>query len=234
LTLNNGSPICHKEVLNSVSNDPDAHHDASILAAEDLDKWQSKANLRSSKPQPTPRSSGQQESPTSLIETSIQKELEINEDDISIFKRVVQQIIHSDKPLSDLSDDTLAAYQLALTEAAYAAAAKGKFRRDSVATNHSPSKQEDSCPGLIPDSSHASHYEPFSSNYELEDDSDYEVSLEDDAIIAAANADALANDAEAFYCQEFGFYFRPIAIGAEYTNGGYFDSPSPVLTSLIA
>jgi hypothetical protein len=39
-----------------------------------------------------------------LTETSIQKELEINEDDISIFKRVVQPIIHSDKPLSGLGN----------------------------------------------------------------------------------------------------------------------------------
>jgi hypothetical protein len=41
-----------------------------------------------------------------LTEASIQKELDVNQDDITIFKRVVQQIDHSDKPLSDLSDNT--------------------------------------------------------------------------------------------------------------------------------
>jgi hypothetical protein len=121
-----------------------------------------------------------------------------------------------------LTQDSLAAYQSALAEAAYAAAAKGKFRRDSVATNPTSSEQEDSHPGLIPDSSHTSHYEPFSPNYELEDDFDYEDALEDDAIIAAANAEALANDAEGFYGQEFGFYSAPAATEAEYANGGYF------------
>jgi hypothetical protein len=104
LTLNNGSPACQKEVLNSVSSNPVVQHDGSASASENLAKRQPKANLHPLKPQPTPRSSGQQESPTSLTETSIQKELEINEDDIAIFKRIVQQITRSDKPLSGLSN----------------------------------------------------------------------------------------------------------------------------------
>jgi len=104
LTLNNGSPICHKEVLNSVSNNPEVQHDGSTSASGNLDKRQSKANLHSLKPRPTPNPSEHQESLTLLTETSIQKELDFNQDDIAIFKRVVQQIIHSDKPLSDLRD----------------------------------------------------------------------------------------------------------------------------------
>ena len=119
-----------------------------------------------------------------------------------------------------LTQDTLAAYQSALAAAAHAAAANGKFRRDSTPPQPT-SEQEDPHPGLITDSSHTSHYEPFSPSYELEDDFDYDDGLEDDAIIAAANAEALANDCDGFYGQEFGFYSAPSG-EAEYANGGYF------------
>jgi hypothetical protein len=121
-----------------------------------------------------------------------------------------------------LTQDTLAAYQSALAAAACTAAANGKFRRDSTPPNPTASEQEDPQPGLVTDSSHTSHYEPFSPNYEIEDDFDYDDGLEDDAIIAAANAEALANDCDGFYGQEFGFYSAPAAGEAEYANGGYF------------
>ncbi|KAJ5035645.1 uncharacterized protein L3040_008110 [Drepanopeziza brunnea f. sp. 'multigermtubi'] len=120
-------------------------------------------------------------------------------------------------PTQTLTRDTLAAYQSALAEAAFAAAANGKFRRDSTNT----SEQEDSQPGLINDSGQTSHCEPFSPPYDkLEDDFDYDDVLEDDPIIAAANAEALANDDDGFYGHEFGFYSAP----AEGNNqiGGFF------------
>ncbi|KAH7397597.1 hypothetical protein BKA64DRAFT_576331 [Cadophora sp. MPI-SDFR-AT-0126] len=120
-------------------------------------------------------------------------------------------------PQQVLTHDTLAAYQSALAAAAFAAAASGKFRRDSI----NPSEHEDTQPGLIPDSSHTSHYEPFSPSYDqVEDDFDYDDVLEDDPIIAAANAEALANDDDGFYGQEFGFYSAPVSNEAEF--GGYF------------
>jgi hypothetical protein len=124
----------------------------------------------------------------------------------------------------NLTQDTLAAYQSALAEAAHAAAANGKFnRRDSTTPDaFSPTSQLSAQPGLIPDSSQTSHYEAFSPSYELEDDFDYDDTLEDDPIIAAANAEALANDCDGFYGQEFGFYSAPAASEAEYANGGYF------------
>jgi hypothetical protein len=126
-------------------------------------------------------------------------------------------------PTHGLTQDSLAAYQSALAAAAHLAAASGKFRRDSTQSGiGAPSEQEDTQPGLIPDSSHTSHYEPFSPNYELEDDFDYDDALEDDPIIAAANAEALANDYDGFYGQEFGFYSAPAAGEAEFANGGYF------------
>lgn len=59
-----------------------------------------------------------------------------------------------------------------------------------------------------------------------EDDDD-----DDDDIVAAANAEALENDDDGFYGQEFGFYAR--ASGeAEYVNGGYFgQAPAGVYRS---
>jgi hypothetical protein len=120
-----------------------------------------------------------------------------------------------------LTQDTLAAYQSALAAAAFTAAANGKFRRGSTSPNPTPS-EEDNHPGLVTDSSQASHYDTFSPSYEMEDDFDYDDILEDDAIIAAANAEALANDCDGFYGQEFGFYSAPAAGEAEYINGGYF------------
>lgn len=46
---------------------------------------------------------------------------------------------------------------------------------------------------------------------------------DDDPIIAAANAEALENDADGFYGQEFGFFARASGSSeSEYVNGGYF------------
>ncbi|KAH8670165.1 hypothetical protein BGZ60DRAFT_406782 [Tricladium varicosporioides] len=121
-----------------------------------------------------------------------------------------------------LTQDTLAAYQSALSAAAFAAAANGKFRRDSIPLNSTSSEHDDGQPGLVTDSSQTSHYEPFSPNYEVEDDFDYDDALEDDDIIAAANAEALAYDCDGFYGQEFGFYSAPASGETQYANGGYF------------
>ncbi|KAL8658313.1 MAG: hypothetical protein Q9226_001093 [Calogaya cf. arnoldii] len=53
----------------------------------------------------------------------------------------------------------------------------------------------------------------------------FDDALADDSIIAAANAEALENDDEGFYGQEFGFFARASGVGeAEYANGGYFGS----------
>ncbi|KAL8760608.1 MAG: hypothetical protein Q9184_003217 [Pyrenodesmia sp. 2 TL-2023] len=57
------------------------------------------------------------------------------------------------------------------------------------------------------------------------DNFDVDDALADDSIIAAANAEALENDDEGFYGQEFGFFARASgADEAEYANGGYFGS----------
>lgn len=140
----------------------------------------------------------------------------------SISQHIGSQLF-TQQPSQGLTQDTLAAYQSALAAAAFNAAANGKFRRDSLPINNTPPEPDDSQPGLVTDSSkNTSHYEPFSPNYEIEDDFDYDDELEDDAIIAAANAEALASDCDGFYGQEFGFYSAPAAQEAEYANGGYF------------
>jgi hypothetical protein len=58
------------------------------------------------------------------------------------------------------------------------------------------------------------------------DFSDYESTYEEDPFIAAANADALANDFDGEYGSEFGFYARPDPDSENedtvFANGGYF------------
>ncbi|KAK2074175.1 hypothetical protein P8C59_008401 [Phyllachora maydis] len=123
-------------------------------------------------------------------------------------------------------------YQAALAEAAHKAADSGKFWRGSsspgpadVVTITSPTDSAGS----------QSH-----TGAEVEAMDEYE--LDDDGIIAEANASALANDADGFYGREFGFFSAPAARQAgkaqassrsaknclsvenlyQYASGGYF------------
>ncbi|KAF2136734.1 uncharacterized protein K452DRAFT_302515 [Aplosporella prunicola CBS 121167] len=63
--------------------------------------------------------------------------------------------------------------------------------------------------------------DPYGDSYG-DDYGDYDSALEDDPMIAAANAEALANDFDGEYGSEFGFYANAYNNGAEVTNGGYF------------
>ncbi|KAK3320485.1 hypothetical protein B0T19DRAFT_477748 [Cercophora scortea] len=128
-------------------------------------------------------------------------------------------------------------YQAALAEAAQKAAASGKFRRSSTPplpaelTITSPTDSSES----LKYSGHDASLDDYENDYDDGlyganlDDSDFD----DEAIIAEANASALANDSDGFYGQEFGFYSQisPMngasnALNAEnlfhYANGGYF------------
>ncbi|KAK4460122.1 hypothetical protein QBC42DRAFT_273041 [Cladorrhinum samala] len=136
------------------------------------------------------------------------------------------------------------AYQAALAEAAQKAAASGKFRRDP-----SPAPVAESTVTFATDPANSlppqSPVDNSLDHYEDEDDyggfdSNYDYDFDDDAIIAEANASALANDSDGWYGQEFGFYSAPVstqggnsnrdpnpsALSAEnlfsYANGGYF------------
>jgi hypothetical protein len=134
----------------------------------------------------------------------------------------------------------LEAYHSALADAAHRAEADGRFQRHASIDVSSRSGIDDddensdsagSRPSLIPDDSRVSQetygFPPMDYGAEsgfIDDDydySDYDSALEDDPMIAAANAEALANDDDGFYGQEFGFYAS--AQGeAQFANGGYF------------
>jgi hypothetical protein len=131
---------------------------------------------------------------------------------------------------SGLTEGNLAAYHDALASAANEAAANGRFTRKASISQASEttSQMDDGVPGLISDDSRTSRgldsLRPFSNDH-LKNDFSYEDEddLDDDAIIAAANADALENDDEGFYGQEFGFYARAHSdCHSEQVNGGYF------------
>ncbi|KAL9620682.1 MAG: hypothetical protein Q9160_004818 [Pyrenula sp. 1 TL-2023] len=129
-----------------------------------------------------------------------------------------------------LTEGNLEAYHNALASAANAAAAKGRFDRESVSSEITDnadaelhSEQRDSHPGLISDDSRLSHNMEKVASEDWGDDDDFDESLLDDPMIAEANAEALANDDEGFYGQEFGFYSRAHQKGnTEPVHGGYW------------
>lgn len=134
------------------------------------------------------------------------------------------------------------AYHGALADAANRAEAAGRFaRKASIDTRQSVSDVEDfasmsnSRPSLVPDDGRFSletdgflpDDDVFGMDSSFMDDydySDFDSALEDDPIIAAANAEALAYDDEGFYGQEFGFYAS--AVGESPSAWGGFFGPS--------
>ncbi|UKZ73412.1 hypothetical protein TrVFT333_001059 [Trichoderma virens FT-333] len=101
----------------------------------------------------------------------------------------------------------IAAYQAALAAAAQKAAESGHFERAAaqsptdIDTNGQVSTNFDESDALR-------DYEYDDYGYSYDDMDDFE--MDDDAIIAEANASALANDSDGWYGQEFGFYAAPI------------------------
>lgn len=129
-----------------------------------------------------------------------------------------------------LTEDNLAAYHDALAFAANKAALNGEFNRRQSLT--SPGGQDglgneiDSAPGMTPDDGRVSQEMTglfYGQGMEDPEGFDFDDTLSDDPIIAAANAEALENDDDGFYGQEFGFFARATG-SAEYANGGYFGS----------
>ncbi|KAI1396066.1 hypothetical protein F4819DRAFT_476458 [Hypoxylon fuscum] len=142
--------------------------------------------------------------------------------------------------LQATEQDQIDVYQAALAAAAHQAAASGKFRRDSSPappaelTVTSPTTSGSPRSQLHPD-----ELDDHECDNELSSGlDDYE--LDDDDIIAEANASALANDSDGWYGQEFGFYSAPTPVHPhhapsvlteknlyQYSHGGYF-GPSGV------
>ncbi|KAL2841638.1 hypothetical protein BJX68DRAFT_245278 [Aspergillus pseudodeflectus] len=128
-----------------------------------------------------------------------------------------------------LSEHNLEAFHNALADAANQAATKGRLGYTTSLSERSLGQESvahtlDSQPGLVSDESCISQViDPVSFDGVFEEfDFDDNDDLYDDPIIAAANAEALENDDEGIYGQEFGFYAQAYGNGSELTNGGYF------------
>ena len=124
-----------------------------------------------------------------------------------------------------LTQDNLTAYHDALAQATMQAAETGKFvrRASDVETDQSSPRGELLRKVTFNETSNdRGSKETPTLVFDMAGFS-FDDNLEDDSIIAAANAEALENDEEGFYGQEFGFYARADKSGsAEYANGGYF------------
>lgn len=124
-----------------------------------------------------------------------------------------------------LTEHNLEALHNALAKAANDAA-----RTPSVSERSSGQESvaltADSHPGLASDNGRLSQFmDTLGVDEAFEDCShdDIDDALYDDHIIAAANAEALENDDEGFYGEEFGFYAQARGTcSSQLTNGGYF------------
>ncbi|KAI0397105.1 hypothetical protein F5Y17DRAFT_10845 [Xylariaceae sp. FL0594] len=159
-----------------------------------------------------------------------------------------------DTPLTKTQGNSDVAYQAALAAAAHQAAASGKFRRDSPSPPPADLMAASPTRFGSSDSHTDSHSHPHShSDFLHENLDDYEeddvftarleeYEIDDESIIAEANASALANDYDGWYGQEFGFYSAPIPQPGphsgsrtdsnlyQYSNGGFF-GPTGVIRS---
>lgn len=127
-----------------------------------------------------------------------------------------------------LTEDNLAAYHDALALAATKAAEDGKFNRavsfSQVSDDETDSPFHNSLPGISSTGSRFSN-NIVGSGISDDDGFGFDDDMDEDALIAAANAEALENDDDGFYGQEFGFYARAYdKDAADFTNGGYFAS----------
>ncbi|KAF3388707.1 hypothetical protein F1880_004177 [Penicillium rolfsii] len=131
-----------------------------------------------------------------------------------------------------LTERNLEVLHNALAFAANEAATQGRFERTFSTSDRSIAQESisqashmaESQPGLVSDDSRLSQgadmvgFDDFLEDQIYDDDAFY-----DDPIVAAANAEALENDDEGFYGQEFGFYAQAHGTcSSEMTNGGYF------------
>ncbi|CEO60109.1 hypothetical protein PMG11_04750 [Penicillium brasilianum] len=131
-----------------------------------------------------------------------------------------------------LTERNLEVLHNALAFAANEAATQGRFERTFSTSDRSVEQESisqaahtaESQPGLMSDDSRLNQGADMVGFDESLDDQIYDDdAYYDDPIIAAANAEALENDDEGFYGQEFGFYAQAHGTcSGEMTNGGYF------------
>lgn len=138
-----------------------------------------------------------------------------------------------------LSEHNLEALHNALTNAA---AGKDRFEANESISDRSLDQESavartaqtsDSHPGLVSDNSRLSQAMDAFGSEEVFEDFDYDDTGDyDDPIIAAANAEALENDDEGFYGEEFGFYaYSQGTNDTQAANGGWFDGISRSFSS---
>ncbi|KAJ5659756.1 hypothetical protein N7507_006207 [Penicillium longicatenatum] len=129
-----------------------------------------------------------------------------------------------------LTEQNLEVLHNALEFAANEAVAQVQFGRTLSTSERSTGQDSipqtshtgDSQPGLVSDDSRLSQAADMMGFDDVFDDDIYnDDAYYDDPIVAAANAEALENDDEGFYGQEFGFYAQAHGT-SELTNGGYF------------
>ncbi|KAI1210773.1 uncharacterized protein F4807DRAFT_58302 [Annulohypoxylon truncatum] len=213
------------------------------LFANALSQRQAAQEAKKRESDMTSRLSAQSEISQSTAHTSVSADLQPKPMELEINEERVPRIEERQSSISGLpaaDQDQIAAYQAALAAAAHQAAASGKFRRDS--SPPPPATLTITSPTTSGSSQSQGHPEEVD-DYEYDNDlssglDDYE--LDDDDIIAEANASALANDSDGWYGQEFGFYSAPTPLHVhhgpsvlsekniyQYSHGGYF-GPSGV------
>ena len=118
-----------------------------------------------------------------------------------------------------LTQDNLAAYNhSALSQAVNQAVLKGAF--DRTLSLPSLLEQDFTQDNQVTNNPH-SNPSAFNDEYS-------EGGIDDDGIVAAANAEALENDDDGFYDREFNFHAQASGLSeAEYVNGGYFGLRPP-------
>ncbi|KAF2744629.1 hypothetical protein M011DRAFT_408015, partial [Sporormia fimetaria CBS 119925] len=141
---------------------------------------------------------------------------------------------------SGLRLENLDAYHSALADAAQRAHAEGRFYRQPSVDNTYSSEIDGSSPTMYSHPELVPENGPISEKtvgFSTSDDllgissghlndyeyGDYDSALEDDPMIAEANAEVLANDYEGFYGQEFNFYANAEG-DATHAYGGFFGS----------
>lgn len=121
-------------------------------------------------------------------------------------------------PIRPLFSHTAGLTQENLAAVAAALAGNQSCYSDESFHQHSVLDEDHHDFGLSPD---IAPNDPDMNGFAISED-DFDTD-DDDAIVAAANAEALENDDDGFYGQEFGFYARASnSSDTEYANGGYF------------
>jgi hypothetical protein len=159
------------------------------------------------------------------LEAQDQRNASLPSKDIIATSQPIHDTTESNGAVTGLTETNLAAYHDALAYAANQAAANGRFDRkvsfSQISDDTSPSPYDNSQLGLVSDGGRFSNN--FTSTIAEDDGFPFDDDMDDDLMIAEANAEALENDDEGFYGQEFGFYARSHGKGnTELTNGGFF------------